>query len=1046
MKVLIDYSSLAWASLFAGKDPDLLTNSDGETSNTAQWAENNLTNSLLATFERFEITPRDCIFVRDGINGSKFRKNIDSSYKANRSKSELALQEYNTLEQKFFPKMRELGSFVVYQDLVEADDTIAKLCETFKAEPVIIITYDKDLLVLAEQENVNVVIKQEVNPKPFGNIPFGLIDVYKALVGDPSDNISGVAGFGKKAFEGLYEAFGEYGLKELRKYISEGSLAGGLSDENLAAFPKLKLIKDNADAAKRSLALATLYPNLADNLVWEIGMCRSGADKGRFTSFAQTEGTVEKHNFENAVEHLNSCLSSSSFLALDLETTTTEDSDDWLEGCRAKNGAKGVDVLGSEIVGLGLTYGNNNQHTLYFSFNHKGADNLEHEHLVQLMGLIKDKLIVVHNSVFELTVLHNTLGYFLPNVHDTKLMASYVDENSSLGLKANSARWLSYKQQSYEETTTIDGVQRKMDELTLHEVARYGSDDTICTAALYNWFKIFMTLEGTLETYLEVDVASAYWVAQAYLDGVKLDLVKLTEFRERDAAKTQKEMLELVTYLQGEGVENTAFEPCTEETMLTAKYLKYAFEIVHKFKLNTRFSKIEKVLEAIEEQCTNDTFWTLVKDLNNDERNVEVFNAFVGGYFDATTVFNPSSPAQLANLMYIIMGLPVRMRNAPTDNMRAAGKEGTPKTDELAIRSALYYDVTNKDSKEFKVLNNLLEIKNLNTRAGLYYTPYPNFVHWKTGRIHTSLHQNAAATRRFTSSKPNLQQLSGGGKGDFREVLVPHKKNALIVSLDFSGQELRIIADSSQDENMLSCYVGDSLKDLHSLTASSIVKMDYNEFEEQLHNAESARHSYANKWRKVGKTVNFASEYGTTAKTLGLMLMIPEDEAQTYLDARLQAFPKVQKWKDSVVRQAYNDGYVTTLLGGRRHLDGLKSEDKWERLKAERQAVNSVVQGSAAEMTKVAMGRIWTSGIRNRYDIRFIAPIHDELVFSVTKNDLPAAVAEIHKAMVTKYATMEVPIRSSISIGVNLGDLKDFDENLEPTVENLETFLADNFW
>ena len=79
MKVLIDYSSLAWASLFAGKDPDLLTNSEGETSNTAQWAENNLTNSLLATFERFEITPRDCIFVRDGINGSKFRKNIDSS-------------------------------------------------------------------------------------------------------------------------------------------------------------------------------------------------------------------------------------------------------------------------------------------------------------------------------------------------------------------------------------------------------------------------------------------------------------------------------------------------------------------------------------------------------------------------------------------------------------------------------------------------------------------------------------------------------------------------------------------------------------------------------------------------------------------------------------------------------------------------------------------------------------------------------------------------------------------------------------------------------
>lgn len=290
----------------------------------------------------------------------------------------------------------------------------------------------------------------------------------------------------------------------------------------------------------------------------------------------------------------------------------------------------------------------------------------------------------------------------------------------------------------------------------------------------------------------------------------------------------------------------------------------------------------------------------------------------------------------------------------------------------------------------------------------------------------------------------NLQQLSKGA-GDFRTIFVPHHKDALIVSLDFSAQELRLTAQASQDPAMLSCYVGDNLRDMHSITGASIADMPYDEFKALIDDETHPKHKWAKQCRANGKTVNFAELYGSQAKTMSKNLMVTEQEAQAFLDAKGRAFPVVNRWKSEVILQACNVGYSSTMLGARRHLHNIKSSNTWEKEKAQRQAVNFVIQGSGAEMAKLAMGRIWESGVRDKYDVRFFAQIHDETVFSIAIKDIPDVVPILHRCMTAQYADMSVPIESSVSMGRNFGDQHEMGDGVRPTPDNLKAFIAKHF-
>jgi DNA polymerase-1 len=381
-------------------------------------------------------------------------------------------------------------------------------------------------------------------------------------------------------------------------------------------------------------------------------------------------------------------------------------------------------------------------------------------------------------------------------------------------------------------------------------------------------------------------------------------------------------------------------------------------------------------------------------------------------------------------LLYEVLRLPVRLRNKATPGMRAQGVfEGTPSSSALAFSHALRFDVDVLGDEGVKLLQAVSAYRSVMTRFKMFYEPYANLPHWKDRKIHASQNQCATVTRRYSMSAPNLQQLPKGKKGNWRKVFVPHCKDGVILSLDFSGQELRVIADSSQDPNMLSCYVGDALRDMHSLTAVQIAQSEpgresltYHDFMAIYGDSAHPEHAWAVNLRKLAKTVNFATEYGAQAPKLAETLLVTEDEAQGYLDAKHRTFSRSEEWKREVIKQAHRLGYSTTRLGARRHLPALSGGAKWEVAGAERQAVNYVIQGSSAEMTKLAMARVWRSGVLFNYRAQFIAPIHDEMVFSVHRDDLIDFCREVHSLMVKPYADMRVPIESSISFGLNFAE------------------------
>jgi len=600
---------------------------------------------------------------------------------------------------------------------------------------------------------------------------------------------------------------------------------------------------------------------------------------------------------------------------------------------------------------------------------------------------------------------------FLPNVHDTKILANYVDENSSVGLKHLSDRYLNYKQVSYAEVTSG----RKMDELTLNDVLSYGADDSICTAALYRHFKLITEMEGTFEIYKSVEVSPSYLTAQAFIEGVDISLERMRQLEEDDDKAFEAAWVSLELLLIDKGWEGSVYTPYTGD----AASIKYAYNLVTGNTLDTQVRTASKLFALIRDAGDADTLVSLLESEKGIDDYLKLF-------FKGKPVFSMNSPKQLQTLLYEVLCLPIRLRNPVTDAARLKGaREGSPKTDDLAMEFALKYD---EDLGVSDVIKNLQTLKTITTRRGLYYGPYKVACHWSDSKIHAQFNQSSTNTRRYSSSSPNLQQLAKAGDGKkFREIFIPHKSEAVIVSLDFSGQELRLLSEASQDANMLACYVGDDLRDLHSLTAVGIaVKQGWDvSYEDFIKSLASPDKTVANKskgLRDLGKKVNFTTAYGCQAKKLSETLMVTEVEAQQYIDAKVKTFPRDEEWKKEIIDLAKVTGLSKTMLGAKRHLGpALLSRDKFEASKAARQSVNFFIQGSAAEMTKLALARMWDTQLFNRFDAKFIATIHDEVVASVVADQAYEFICDLHSCMIQPYATMQVPIIASISLGPNFG-------------------------
>lgn len=1157
-RLAFDLSSFLKTALYGGKDEERgrLVEHEGKKVwvNGAYHGYDKCLSRMLEVMKFYSMVPIQVVLVVEGDLSKQKRLMIDANYKASReTHPKESNDEFHKAKNLLIDLWLGLGATVLTQDLAEGDDTLAWLALNVE-EDLVVATFDNDLAALNMTNdygaNVEVWVNDLVGINKYGLFDFSLITTYKALVGDASDNIKGCSGFGPATFEKFCVKYGFDGLEELQGMLLKGDLSP--LDEMAAGKddPLVTKIMDQKAQVMRSFDLARLRPEWVDTmnhpLKWRVGKLRQVKkdDDPRLKPWYGRARLITAENFEAAAEFVIDKLAETREVGLDIETSTPDESDEWLANQKSKNGRDGVDVFGSYLCGMGLTFGANNQYTFYFSVNHADTDNIASEELRLLVAAIPATIpLVIQNTSFELVVLFNEWaarqldnGFhgFLPNVLDTKIEANYVNENRPSGLKETSLHYLKYQQQTYDETTKLTGQpdelpkggrlvcenyqyrdvatgkmvpselspdelveeikhelveydtgeretvikrgkevlvpimapvvasvtrQYKMHELSGRHVFGYGADDPICTIALHNFYKFNMQLDHHWQVYLDVEIAPLYLHAKNFIDGVPISLEEMKRQSDADTIVYDKSWAVLRTYLMEKGWEGTT--PPTYTRDITPAQIKEAFHIRTGEVLDTQMRTLSKIITFIREVKEQPAFAALLErlidpavvDPQMQVMNEKKFTTYVCENFKGEPEFNDGSTPQMARLLYEVMALPIRVRNKATETMRDKGIfEGNPQTGDLAIQYALQ-DAT----PELKVvLEALKNMGTVGTRRGLYYNTYPYFPHWKDGLVRSQHNQTSTNTRRASTSKPNLQQMpkhpKAGLISEFRAIIVPHKPNAVVVSIDFDSQEMRVIGEQSRDPTVLSMFIGENLTGPHSLTGLAIAMRkrpkalgelfwSYEVFEEIRDNKEHPEFDFVKGCRVLGKKLNFVAEYGAMAAKVAATLLISEEEAQELLDAREDMFPVVKEWKVATIAEAKKTGRVYTMLGAVRHLrDAFMSTDRFESSKAERQAVNFKVQSSSGEMTKQAEGRMWNDSLYFDFDAVCYGPIHDEVVSSCVTDQLVEFIQRKHACMAVQYAGMMVPVVGSISIGLDF--FHQVEIGIEPTREAIEAGLA----
>ena len=350
--------------------------------------------------------------------------------------------------------------------------------------------------------------------------------------------------------------------------------------------------------------------------------------------------------------------------------------------------------------------------------------------------------------------------------------------------------------------------------------------------------------------------------------------------------------------------------------------------------------------------------------------------------------FNPDSPKQLAEVLFDKLGLPILKR-----------KKTGPSTDvSVLIELAALHEVPQL----------LLEYRQVMKLLSTYLIGLGECIHPATGRVHTSFNQTGTATGRLSSSDPNLQNIpirTELGRR-IRAAFVAEDGNVLI-SADYSQVELRILAHLCGDETMIAAFDAD--RDIHRIVAAEVFSVPADEVTPEQ--------------RARAKTVNFGIIYGQTAFGLAKTLRIGRAEAKQFIDSYRARFPRIQEFLAECVAQAKANGWVETLAGRRRRIEGFDSKNQQRLALAERLAINSVVQGSAADLIKIAMINIHRRLDEETRPARMLLQIHDELLF-----ETPADSAEADSAIIVSEMTgamqLKIPLKVDIGVGANWRDAK----------------------
>lgn len=355
-------------------------------------------------------------------------------------------------------------------------------------------------------------------------------------------------------------------------------------------------------------------------------------------------------------------------------------------------------------------------------------------------------------------------------------------------------------------------------------------------------------------------------------------------------------------------------------------------------------------------------------------------------YQMAGTTFNIASPQQLGKILF--------------DHMKISDKVKKTKTGQYATGE----DILEKLAAANPIVEKILVFRELQKLKNTYVDPLPTMLNPKTGKIHTSYNQVVAATGRLSSDKPNLQNIPiRTEKGrEVRKAFIARNDEFTILSADYSQIELRIIAELSEDPGMMEAFRQGL--DIHSATASKVFNVPLGAVDKEM--------------RRKAKAVNFGISYGQTAFGLSQTLNIPRKEASDIIDNYFAQYPNVRGLMDKNINFAREHGYVETIMGRRRYLRDINDSNANVRSGAERNAINAPIQGSAADMIKIAMIKIHHEIKKQNLKSRLLLQVHDELVFDAHKDEVDVLKPLIREGMVNAIP-MKVPIEVDMNTGKN---------------------------
>ncbi|MFH1145367.1 MAG: DNA polymerase I [bacterium] len=859
-----------------------------------------------------ELKPKYVIASFD-LAGPTFRHEEYKEYKAKRIKAPDELYEQ-------IPLVKELVAVLkipIYTAQgFEADDIIGtvvtELSKKKDCPEIIIVTGDKDTLQLVTGNVKVYTFKQGINDsmlydpeiikEKFGLEVDQLID-YKALRGDPSDNIPGVKGIGEKTatellqlfktLDGVYQAVkkGDKKIKERIKDLLLSHKEEAIMSKQLATIRRdvpihidLRAAEfgqyDKGEAIKKlqEFNFKTIITRLADlpSANGENGQTSVGFEQRKdFNYILVTEDTFFDfyQGFKKQKE-----------FSLDTETT-------------------GLKPRQADLVGLSVSW---KEGEAYFI-----PKAVAEKHKIELTDVLVNTKIkkIGHNIKFDSQSLRQ-FGLITEGIATDTMVAAYLLSNGerNLSLDAQVLQRFGYETQPIEDLIGPTGKnQLTMDQVPLAKVSWYAAEDADWTLRLWNALEPELKKQKMLALFKDIEMPLVPVLAEMEYQGVKLDIKFLKEMS-KDLA------------VQIDGIANKIYKQAGRE-------------------------------------------------------------------------FNISSPLQLKEILFDDLQI-------PTEGLRKIKTGVSTAASELEKMKGLH-----------PIINLIGQYRELTKLQTTYVEALPDLINPKTGRVHTSYNQTVTATGRLSSSDPNLQNIpirTEIGK-EIRKGFIADKGNVLL-SADYSQIELRIVAALAKDKTMLKVFKDGG--DIHLTTAMYIHDLPKEKITEEI--------------RRTAKEVNFGVMYGMGAFGLAERTGLSRQEAAKFIEKYFHTYPAVKKYIDKIIADAREIGYVETYFGRRRYIPDLLSSNFQVRNAAERQAVNMPMQGTAADIIKLAMIKVYEKFKNKEWfgkDVKMLLQVHDELVFEVKKEKVKEIAKEVKKIMET-VVDFPVPLAVDTKVGVNWGEME----------------------